>query len=99
MEAIARAGKTKSYKKDIFNVELYLASGGVARKVVEYRKSEKAYLQGDPATNVLYIQKGGIKLSVINVVGKEAVVAMLGPDNFFGEGCLAGQLVRMATAT
>src|ERR1700688_5291622 len=99
MEAIASAGKTKPHKRHIFNVELHLASVGVARKVVDYRKSEKAYLQGDPATNVLYVQKGGIKLSVANVVGKEAVVAMLGPDDFFGEGCLAGQHVRMATAT
>src|SRR6202166_88542 len=99
MEASVDSGKTTSKKNHIFSAQTYLASGGVARKVVEYRKSEKAYLQGDPATNVLYIQKGGIKLSVINVVGKEAVVAMLGPDNFFGEGCLAGQLVRMATAT
>ena len=99
MEAIARAGKTKSYKKHIFNVELHLASVGVARQVVGYRKSEKAYSQGDPASNVLYIQEGGIKLSVANVVGKEAVVAMLGPGDFFGEGCLAGQHVRMATAT
>jgi CRP/FNR family cyclic AMP-dependent transcriptional regulator len=56
-------------------------------------------LQGDPATDVLYIRKGGIKLSVVNEVGKEAVVAMLGPGDFFGEGCLAGQLVRMGTAT
>ena len=99
MESIASAGKTKPYKTHIFNVELHLASVGVARKVVDYRKSEKAYSQGDPATDVLYVQKGGIKLSVANVVGKEAVVAMLGPGDFFGEGCLAGQHVRMATAT
>ena len=99
MEAIASAGKTKPHKRHIFNVELHLASVGVARKVVDYRKSEKVYSQGDPAMDVLYVQKGGIKLSVANVVGKEAVVAMLGPDDFFGEGCLAGQHVRMATAT
>jgi CRP/FNR family cyclic AMP-dependent transcriptional regulator len=99
MEAIARSGKTKPYKKHIFNTQMYLARVGVARKVVEYRKSEKAYSQGDPATDVLYIQKGGIKLSVVNAVGKEAVVAMLGPGDFFGEGCLAGQLARMGTAT
>ena len=99
MEAIASSSKTKSNKKHIFNVQLYLASVGVARKVVEYQRSEKAYSQGDPATDVLYIQKGGIKLSVVNEVGKEAVVAMLGPGDFFGEGCLAGQTVRMGTAT
>ena len=99
MEAIASSSKTKSNKKHIFNAKAYLASVGIARKVVEYRRSEKAYSQGDPATDVLYVQKGGIKLSVANVVGKEAVVAMLGPGDFFGEGCLAGQHVRMTTAT
>jgi CRP/FNR family cyclic AMP-dependent transcriptional regulator len=99
MEANAGFSKTTSKKKPVFNVQTYLDSGGVARMVVQYRKSEKAYSQGDPATNVLYIQKGWIKLSVVNVVGKEAIVATLGPGNFFGEGCLADQLVRMATAT
>jgi CRP-like cAMP-binding protein len=99
MEASAGFGTTTCKKKNILNATTYLASSCVARKVVEYRQSEKAYRQGDPATNVLYIQKGGIELSVINVVGKEAVVAILGPDSFFGEGCLAGQPVRTATAT
>src|ERR1700692_2494652 len=99
MEAIASSSKTKSNKRHIFDAQAYLASCGVARKVVEYRRSEKAYSQGDPATNVMYIQKGGIKLSVVNEVGKEAVLAMLGPGDFFGEGGMAGQLVRMGTAT
>ena len=70
----------------------------MARKVVEYRRSEKIYSQGDPATSVIYIQKGGVKLSVVSEVGKEAVVAILGAGDFFGEGCLAGQSVRMGTA-
>ena len=99
MEAIANSGKTESNEKHIFNPQTYLASGGVARKVAEYRRSEKAYSQGDPATSVMYIQKGGIKLSVVNEVGKKAVVAMLGPGDFFGEGGMAGQPVRMGTAT
>jgi CRP-like cAMP-binding protein len=99
MEAIASSSKTQPNKKHTFNVQLYLASAGVARKVVEYQRSEKAYSQGDPATNVLYIQKGRMKLSVINGVGKEAVVAMLGPGDFLGEGCLAGQAARVGTAT
>jgi len=71
----------------------------VARQIVKYRRSEKIYAQGDPARGVKYIQEGGVKLSVINHAGKEAVVAMLGPGDFFGEGCLAGQTVCMATAT
>src|ERR1700676_4537211 len=99
MEATASSSKTKSNKKHIFNAKAYLASVGVARKVVEYRRSEKAYSQGDPATDVMYIQKGGIRLSVVNEVGKEAVVAMLGPGDFFGEGGRAGQLVRRGTPT
>jgi len=98
MDVIASSNNTKSNKKDIFNAQLYLASVGVARKVVEYRRSEKAYAQGDPATDVMYVQKGGIKLSVVNEVGKEAIVAILGPDDFFGEGCLACQSVRRETA-
>jgi CRP/FNR family transcriptional regulator, cyclic AMP receptor protein len=99
MEAIANSSKTESNKKHIFNPQTYLGSGDVARKVAEYQRSEKAYSQGDPATSVMYIQKGGIKLSVVNEVGKKAVVAMLGPGDFFGEGGMAGQLVRMGTAT
>jgi CRP/FNR family transcriptional regulator, cyclic AMP receptor protein len=99
MEAIANSGKTESNKKHIFNPQTYLASDGVARKVAEYQRSEKAYSQGDPAMSVMYIQKGGIKLSVVNEVGKKAVVAMLGPGDFFGEGGMGGQPVRMGTAT
>jgi CRP/FNR family cyclic AMP-dependent transcriptional regulator len=99
MEAIATLSKSKPYKTHTFNAHPYLASCGYARKVVEYQRSEKAFSQGDPATNVLYIRKGGVEMSVVNAVGKEAVVAMLGPNDFFGEGCLAGQQVRMTTAT
>jgi CRP-like cAMP-binding protein len=89
----------KKLKAPIFNAQTFLDSAGVARKVVEYRRSQKVYSQGDPAANVIYIQKGGVKLSVVNEVGKEAVVAMLGPGDFFGEGGMAGQSVRMGTAT
>ena len=99
MEAITSSSKIKSNKRHIFNAQLYLASVGVARKVVKYQRSEKAYSQGDLATTVLYIQRGTVKVSVVNDVGKEAVVAMLGPGDFLGEGCLAGQNVRMGTAT
>jgi CRP/FNR family transcriptional regulator, cyclic AMP receptor protein len=99
METITLSGKTKPKMTDSFNVQWYLASAGAARRVVEYQKSEKAYLQGDPARDVLYIRKGGMKLSVVNEVGKEAVVALLGPGDFLGEGCLAGQAARTGTAT
>jgi CRP-like cAMP-binding protein len=76
-----------------------LSSAGVTRTLVEYRESKKVYSQGDPATKVMYIQRGGVKLSVVNEVGKEAVVGILGRGDFFGEGCLAGQRTRVGTAT
>jgi CRP/FNR family cyclic AMP-dependent transcriptional regulator len=99
MKSTASSSKTQSDKKHIFNAKAYLTWVGVARTVVEYRTSEKAYSQGDLATDVMFIQKGDMKLSVVNEVGKEAVVAILGTGDFFGEGCLAGQNVRMGTAT
>jgi CRP/FNR family cyclic AMP-dependent transcriptional regulator len=103
MQVIANPSNTeskgKSTQKRAFDAQAFLDSAGVARRVVEYRRLQKIYSQGDPATSVMYLQMGGVKLSVANEVGKEAVVAILGPGDFFGEGCLAGQQVRMATAT
>jgi CRP/FNR family transcriptional regulator, cyclic AMP receptor protein len=64
-----------------------------------FKRAEIVYSQGDTAKSVLYLQEGGVKLSVVSEVGKEAVVAILGPGDFFGEGCLAGQSIRMGTAT
>ena len=89
----------KKAKAPAFNAQAFLDSAGVARRVVEYRRSQKIYSQGDPAASVMYVQKGGVRLSVVNEVGKEAVLAMLGPGDFFGEGGMAGQAVRMGTAT
>jgi len=80
-------------------VQLFLDSAGLGRKVAKLRGKETIFSQGDPANDVMYIQEGGVKLTVVNETGKEAVVAILGPGDFFGEGCLAGQSVRMATAT
>ena len=82
-----------------FNAEAYLASTGPARKVVKYRRGDVGFAQGDPATDIRYIQKGAIKISVLSRIGKEAVVAILSPGDFFGEGALAGQSVRIETAT
>jgi CRP/FNR family cyclic AMP-dependent transcriptional regulator len=86
-------------KKPAFDVQAFLDSSGVARQIVEYRKLENIYAQGEATNTVFYIQKGGARLTVVNEVGKEAVVAMLGPGDFLGEGGLAGQPVRMGTAT
>ena len=77
----------------------FLASAGMARRIVKYRHAQKVYFQGDLAETIFYIQEGSIKLSVVNALGKEGILAVLGSGDFFGEGCLAGQNVRMATAT
>jgi len=82
-----------------FDAQAFLDSAGVTRKVVAFRRAETIFAQGDPAKAVMYIQQGGVKLSVIAATGKEAVVAILGPGEFLGEGCLAGQSLRMGTAT
>ena len=81
-----------------FNAQEFLDSAGVARKVVEYARKKTIFSQGDAARTVLYIQKGSVRLSVVNETGKQAVVALLGPGDFFGEGCLAGQVLRIGTA-
>ena len=103
MRTIARSSniksKTKLKQKLAFDAQAFLDSAGVARKVNAFKKAELVYSQGDTAQSVMYIQEGGVKLTVVNEVGKEAVVAILGPGDFFGEGCLAGQSVRIGTAT
>jgi CRP/FNR family transcriptional regulator, cyclic AMP receptor protein len=91
--------KPKLEAKRPFDAQAFLNSSGVSRKVVEYRNKETVFAQGDAATSVLYIQKGSVKLTVVSEAGKGAVVAILGPDDFFGEGCLAGQPQRGNTAT
>ncbi len=102
MQGIASLNKTKPKRKlkekRAFDVQAFLDSAGLSRKIVQYRRSQKIFAQGDPAISVMYIQNGGVKLSVVNEVGKEAVVGILGPGDFFGEGCLAGQRICMATA-
>ena len=82
-----------------FNAQAFLDSAGLSKTIVEYHRNEVVFTQGDASDSVMYIQKGGVKLSVLSKTGREAVVAMLGPSEFFGEGCLAGQTVRIGTAT
>ncbi len=81
-----------------FNLDTFLDSAGIARRVTKYAKSAVVFSQGDVAAEVFYLQQGSIKLSVLSRTGKEAVVGILGAGDFFGEGCLAGQPRRMATA-
>src|ERR1700674_5008705 len=96
---VPRSPKRANSRSPAFDVKLFLDSAGLGRKVDKFRKKETVFAQGAPAKTVMYIQEGGVKLTVVNEAGKEAVVAILGPSDFFGEGCLAGQAVCMATAT
>ncbi len=82
-----------------FDAQAFLDSSGVTRKAIDFRANAVIYRQGDPAEAVMYVQKGRVKLSVISNAGKEAVVGVLGRGDFFGEGCLAGQSVRMGSVT
>jgi CRP/FNR family cyclic AMP-dependent transcriptional regulator len=82
-----------------FDAQSFLESAGIAKKIVEYRPLSVIFSQGDVSDTVLYIQKGAVRLSVLSHAGKEAIVGMLGPGDFLGEGALAGQRVRIGTAT
>jgi CRP-like cAMP-binding protein len=89
----------KGKSRPAFDLEAFLNSAGTARKVLECRRKQKIFSQGDAANTVLYVQEGAVRLSVVSAAGKEAVVGMMGPGDFFGEGCLAGQPLRMGSAT
>jgi CRP/FNR family transcriptional regulator, cyclic AMP receptor protein len=95
--------KRKKFKNNrsvgAFDPQAFLDTAGAARKVIDYRRGETIYSQGDVAETVMYIQKGGVKFTVVNGAGREAVVAMFGPTDFFGEGCMAGQPLRMGTTS
>jgi CRP/FNR family cyclic AMP-dependent transcriptional regulator len=95
----SKNSKTGSKHQIAFNAQAFLDSAGLERTIKEYKKAALVYSQGDPAKHVMYLQEGSVKLSVVSEGGKEAVVAILGPGDFFGEGCMAGQPVRMGTAT
>jgi CRP/FNR family cyclic AMP-dependent transcriptional regulator len=94
-----RFSKKVHLRSPAFDVQLFLDSAGLGRTVRKFRGKETVFAQGSPAKSVMYIQEGGVKLTVVNETGKEAVVAILGPGDFLGEGCLAGQAICMATAT
>ena len=85
--------------KATFDPKVFLGKVGAGRSIGKYRKGDIIFQQGDPADAVFYIQKGKVKLTVLSTQGKEAVVAILGTDDFFGEGSLAGQLLRISTVT
>ena len=84
--------------KASFDPKAFLSRANNGRAITRYLANGTIFAQGDPADAIFYVQEGKIKLTVISQQGKEAVIALLGPGDFFGEGCLAGQLVRTATA-
>jgi CRP/FNR family cyclic AMP-dependent transcriptional regulator len=90
--------KIKVKERNVFNARDFLNSTALTRRIVEYKEKQRIYSQGDPATSVLYIQRGSVKMSVVNSAGREAVVAILEPGDFFGESGLAGQSVRTTAA-
>ncbi len=89
----------KRKKLLIFDAESFLAKAGQGKTIREYRKKQKIFSQGDTADAIFYIRQGRVKLTVVSKQGKEAVVGILGPGDFFGEACLAGQRQRVGTAT
>ena len=95
MKSTARA----VLREPTFDPKTFLARIGEGRSIAKYRKGQIIFSQGEPANSVFYIQKGKAKVTVVSKQGKEAIVAILGVDEFVGEGCLAGQTMRIATAT
>ena len=95
---VRRSLQKAKLKIPAFDVKLFLDSTGLGRNLKKFQGKQTVFAQGDPAKTVMYILEGGVRLTVINQPGKEAVVAILGPGDFFGEGCLAGQSICMTTA-
>src|ERR1035438_959605 len=89
----------KAGPKPPFDPKVFLAMVGAGRNIMDYRKGQVVFSQGDPADAIFYIQKGKLKITVVSKQGKGAVIAILAVGDFVGESCLAGQVKRMATAT
>ena len=98
MDPTKQPGK-RARKPATVEAQAFLDSAGIARRVVEFRSNAVIFSQGDPCDAVMYIQQGGVQISVLSETGKQAIVATLGAGDFFGEGALAGQPVRMGTAS
>ena len=97
--SVKRTTRRKSAKGAPFDPAEFLATAALGRDIFTYSKKDVIFAQGDDADSVFYIKKGKVKVSVVSKQGKEAVVAILGPDEFAGEGCLIGQPKRLATAS
>ncbi|MEQ1730790.1 MAG: Crp/Fnr family transcriptional regulator [Vicinamibacterales bacterium] len=94
-----KAGPTASATPVRFDADLFLHTPGMSRHVVQFERGDNIFSQGEAADSVFYIRTGAVKLSVVSKRGREAVLAILGPGDFFGEGCLAGQPLRLSSAT
>lgn len=90
--------KKASSKRPVFNVEAFLYSTGLGKSIAQFKRNDTIFRQGDAALEVFYVQKGSVKLTVVNESGREAVVAILAAGDFFGEGCLTTQSISVATA-
>ncbi len=97
-KGVKRRSPDRTMESTKFDATSFLGSAGLAGTLVDYRPAERIYAQGDPADSILYIQQGTVKLSVLSHAGREAVVGILAEEDFFGEGALAGQRVRLGTA-
>src|ERR1700732_1018464 len=89
----------KAKKAEPFGVQQYLSNAGVSRRIAQFKRGQVIFSRDDRCDDVLYIQSGNAKLTIVNPQGKEAVLAIVGPGDFLGEGCIIGNPVRMATAT
>jgi CRP/FNR family cyclic AMP-dependent transcriptional regulator len=98
MNTSSKKSKRVSKKKDAFDAHAFLDSAGVSKKVRQFKGADIIFSQGTPAESVMYVQKGAVKLTAVSEGGKEAIITILGPGDFFGEGCLAGQPLRMGNA-
>jgi CRP/FNR family transcriptional regulator, cyclic AMP receptor protein len=99
MNGSNKNAKSMSKKKGAFDARAFLDSAGVSRKVRQFKRADIIFSQGTPANSVMYVQEGAVKLTAVSEGGKEAIITILGPGDFFGEGCLAGQSLRMGNAT
>jgi CRP/FNR family cyclic AMP-dependent transcriptional regulator len=99
MSPRSRSSKRVPARRPVFDAQAFLDSAGIGRKIKQVNRADVVYSQGEAANTVIYLKEGSVKLTVVNGAGKEAVITILGPGDFFGEGCLAGQTVRMGTAT
>jgi CRP/FNR family cyclic AMP-dependent transcriptional regulator len=98
-EATAMSPGKAANRKSTFDLKAFLATIGSGRKIVPFRKKQTVYAQGDHCDALFYIQEGKVRLTVLNGTGKEATIGILSEGDFIGEGCVAGQPVRMGTAT